>query len=182
MTYKIKGTDKYLTLVEALGPSRYYRALPRRSAGRRVDAGARTPTHMRSRLPGINNVTFEEGVEPWTRDISHGELIRDGYDETLTIDPNNLQMLYQGRDPASGGQYHSLPYQLGLLKLDRSAKPASSKAPADANILRIKAGQDTPFTDSNGNVWLPEQGFEGVPLLFAIQRQRLREPRIRACF
>ena len=26
MTYKIKGTDKYLTLVEGLGPSRYYRA------------------------------------------------------------------------------------------------------------------------------------------------------------
>ena len=27
--------------------------------------------------------------------------------------------------------------------------------------LRIKAGQSTPFTDSSGNVWLPEQGFEG---------------------
>jgi alpha-N-arabinofuranosidase len=28
-------------------------------------------------------------------------------------------------------------------------------------ILRIKAGQSNPFTDSSGNVWLAEQGFEG---------------------
>jgi hypothetical protein len=36
--------------------------------------------------------SVQNGVEPWTRDISHGELIRNGYDETLTIDPKNLQM------------------------------------------------------------------------------------------
>jgi hypothetical protein len=44
-------------------------------------------------------------------------LIRDGYDETLTIDACNLQLLYQGRDPASDGVSHSqLPYRLGLLR------------------------------------------------------------------
>ena len=116
-----------MTLVEALGPSRYYRAY----LADRLD-GEWTPipdadTYERP-FAGINNVTFEEGVDPWTRDISHGELIRDGYDETLTIDPNNLQMLYQGRDPDIGGQYHSLPYRLGLLTQDQSAKPATSKA------------------------------------------------------
>jgi hypothetical protein len=120
MTYKIKGTDKYLTLVEALGPSRYYRAY----LADRLD-GPWTPIagadSFASPFAGINNVKFADGVEPWTRDISHGELLRDGYDETLTIDPQNLQMLYQGRDPASGGEYHSLPYRLGLLTLDDSA-------------------------------------------------------------
>lgn len=30
-----------------------------------------------------------------------------------------------------------------------------------AKTIRIKAGQSTPFTDSDGNVWLAEQGFEG---------------------
>jgi hypothetical protein len=119
MTYKIKGTDMYLTLVEGLGPSRYYRAF----TSDRLD-GEWTPVAQADTYPspfaGINNVTFAEGVEPWTRDISHGELIRDGYDQTLTIDPKNLQMLYQGRDPASGGPYHSLPYRLGLLTRDES--------------------------------------------------------------
>jgi len=71
-------------------------------------------------FPGINNVTFEAGVERWTRDISHGELIRDGYDETLTIDPNNRQFLYQGRDPAINTRYDQLPYRLGLRKLNRT--------------------------------------------------------------
>lgn len=32
---------------------------------------------------------------------------------------------------------------------------------ATGKILRIKAGQSTPFTDSNGNIWSAEQGFEG---------------------
>jgi hypothetical protein len=116
MTYKIKGTHKFLTLVEGLGRTRYYRAF----TSERLDgewtplAGAET---YQNPFAGINNVTFEGGVAPWTKDISHGELIRDGYDESLTIDPNNLQMLYQGRDPKSDGPYQSLPYQLGLLTL-----------------------------------------------------------------
>ena len=46
-----------------------------------------------------------------------------------------------------------------------SAQPAgeaSAATPAPAaKTLRIKAGQSTPFTDSSGNVWLAEQGFEG---------------------
>lgn len=119
MTYRIKGTGTYLTLIEALGPARYYRAW----TSDRLD-GEWTPVPdadtFQKPFAGINNVTFDEGVTPWTKDISHGELIRDGYDQTLTIDPNNLEMLYQGRDPTSNGRYSLLPYRLGLLKLDRS--------------------------------------------------------------
>jgi hypothetical protein len=121
MTYKIKGTGTYLTLVEAIGPARYYRAWISDSLD-----GVWTPisdaTTWEKPFAGINNVTFEDGVTPWTRDISHGELIRDGYDETMTIDPNHLQLLYQGRDPASDGNYSLLPYRLALLTLDRSSK------------------------------------------------------------
>ncbi|MBI1387182.1 MAG: glycoside hydrolase [bacterium] len=114
MTYKIKGANAYLTLVEAIGPARYYRAW----ISDKLD-GEWTPLTgadtWDSPFAGINNVDFAEGVTPWTRDISHGELIRDGYDETMTIDPDHLQLLFQGRDPESGGRYELLPYKLGLL-------------------------------------------------------------------
>ncbi len=119
MTYKIKGTNTYLTLIEAMSPDRYYRAF----TADRLD-GKWTPmpeadTYQKP-FAGIKNVTFEEGVAPWTRDISHGELLRDGYDETMTIDPANLRFLFQGRDPAIRASYGLLPYRLGLLTLDRS--------------------------------------------------------------
>jgi hypothetical protein len=40
----------------------------------------------------------------------------------MTIDPNNLLFLYQGRDAAAKVPYELLPYQLGLLKLEKSGK------------------------------------------------------------
>lgn len=119
MTYRIKGTNKYLTLVEGLSPSRFYRAF----ISDRLD-GEWTPvpgadSHEQP-FAGVNNLSFEDGVQPWTAEVSHGELVRDGNDETVTIDPANLQMLYQGRDPASSGRpYHELPYRLGLLNLHK---------------------------------------------------------------
>lgn len=121
MTYRIKGTDTYLTLVEALSPARYYRAWTSNSLDGEWTLVPDADTWQKP-FAGINNVTFEDGVAPWTRDISHGELIRDGYDETLTIDPENLQLLYQGRDPAINRRYDQLPYRLGLLTVDHSSK------------------------------------------------------------
>jgi len=118
-TYRIKGRNLFLTIIEALGPNgvRYYRGF----TADRLD-GAWTPLADTWEHPfaGINNVTFGAGVEPWTKDISHGELIRDGYDQTMTLDPDHLQLLYQGRRPQEGNvSYDQLPYRLGLLTLQK---------------------------------------------------------------
>lgn len=136
MTYKIKGANAYLTLVEAIGPgTRYYRAW----ISDRLDGEWKPlPNAMTFEQPfaGINNVKFANGVKPWTRDISHGELIRDGYDQTPTIDPNNLQLLFQGRDPAINPSYSQLPYRLGLLRLNSpSTNPPSAASPSPRATL-----------------------------------------------
>lgn len=66
---------------------------------------------------GTNSVTCEEGVVAWTKDIRRGELVRDGYDETMTIDPRNLQMLHRGRHPSIRATHNLLRYRRGRLKL-----------------------------------------------------------------
>jgi hypothetical protein len=115
-TYKIKGVEKYLTCVEALGAGRYYRAY----VADNLDGewypveGFDTVNHP---FAGKANVTFEDGVTPWSGQVSHGEMIREGNDERMILDPNNLMFLYQGiSDGDNRGDYGLLPYRLGLLR------------------------------------------------------------------
>ena len=116
--YRIKDTTQYLCLVECADKNwdRYYRAF---TADRLDGEWKPLPGADSAASPfaGNPNVSAEPGATPWANGISHGELLREGSDETMTVDPKNLQLLYQGIPPgASAPDYLLLPYRLALLK------------------------------------------------------------------
>jgi len=109
--YTVKGTGKYLMIVECMGGGgRYFRAFSATSLGG-TWTSISNASNENTPFAGKKNVTF---TNAWTNDISHGDLVR-GYDETRTVDPCNLQMLYQGYNPSFSGDYDLKPYKLGLL-------------------------------------------------------------------
>jgi len=113
--YKVSGTNQYLALIEAFDATSNWRRYFRSWTAQSLD-GPWLPLRDSGAAPfaGATNVVFEGA--PWTNDISHGELIRAGYDQTLAIDACNLQFLFQGFDPAADtSNYNGIPWKLGLL-------------------------------------------------------------------
>jgi len=112
------GEGQFLLLVECIGANgRYFRSWTATAI-----AGPWTPLAATEAKPfaGMNNVVFN-GTAPWTKSISHGEMIRTVVDQNMTISPCKLRYLYLGVDPAAGGEYNALPWRLGLLTQTNSA-------------------------------------------------------------
>jgi hypothetical protein len=105
--------DKYLTVIEENG-RRYYKAY----LADRLD-GEWAPVADTAERPfaGWKNIRPAPGVEPWTDNVSHGELIRDGCDQTLTVDPVNLRFIFQGMwdEDKFGRGYGQFQWRIGML-------------------------------------------------------------------
>jgi len=117
--YRVGDRGTYLGLIEAQGPQPHWRYYVAYTADRLDGAWLPLAPGREHPFAGAGNVEQPSGH--WTDNVSHGELIRSGCDETLTIDPTELQFLIQGvlAKDVSGKKYGEIPWRLGLLRLDR---------------------------------------------------------------
>ncbi|MGI8982708.1 MAG: non-reducing end alpha-L-arabinofuranosidase family hydrolase [Pirellulaceae bacterium] len=115
-TYKLKGRDEYLTIIEAQGPGgiRYYKAY----TADQLDGKWQALAASLDKSFALASKTKFRG-DMWTTSISHGELLRSGSDERLEVDPARLKFLFQGvSDQARAGKgYGKIPWRLGVLEL-----------------------------------------------------------------
>lgn len=135
-TYRLKGQDKFLTFIEEDG-RRYFKAY----IADRLDGGWKPLADTEERpFAGANNIRPKRGVDPWTDNVSHGELLRDSNDQRLVIDPDNLRLLFQGmlHKDKSGKGYGRYDWRLGLLT--PAKKSAEERPPVSWVNPKLPAG------------------------------------------
>ncbi|MEZ6131685.1 MAG: non-reducing end alpha-L-arabinofuranosidase family hydrolase [Planctomycetaceae bacterium] len=114
-TYCLKGRNQFLTIVEAqAGKRRYFKGF----VADQLD-GTWSPLAASREKPLVSPLNVVNQYESWATSYSHGEFLRIGSDQKLEIDPNNLELLFQGVNDQQYQKkdYGQIPWRLGLLKL-----------------------------------------------------------------
>jgi len=115
--YRLKGLPKYLAVIEAQGGHgwRYFKAY----LADRLE-GPWKPLADTRQQSFASMANTRHAAQRWTDCISHGELLRAGFDQRLEVDPAHLQFVFQGvRDADRRGKpYGQIPWRLGLLEPD----------------------------------------------------------------
>ena len=104
--YKNKADGKYYMITEDI--NRYYDLWTASSLGG-------TWTQVKEKWASSSNLIYN--ADHWTDQVSHGEILRSGYNELMEI--NNIdqcQILIQGVVNGSYPSYGSIPYDLGLMR------------------------------------------------------------------
>lgn len=113
-TYKLIDKDLYLTIVEAQNGHgwRYYKAY----LADTLDGQWRPLAAEKDKAFASMKNTYPD-KKRWTDSISHGELIRAGYDQRLEVSTQMMKFLFQGVSDTKrrGKDYGQIPWRLGLL-------------------------------------------------------------------
>ncbi|TWU38309.1 non-reducing end alpha-L-arabinofuranosidase family hydrolase [Novipirellula artificiosorum] len=118
-TYALRGQDKFLTIVEAqAGKRRYFKGF----VADTLD-GTWTPLAASQDKPLVSPNNVVNQSQSWATSYSHGEFVRAGVNQKLEIDPDNLELLFQGAsdEEYQSGDYGQIPWRLGTLKLNSPA-------------------------------------------------------------
>lgn len=114
-TYRLKGMNKYLTLVEAQNKKRrYFKAFVADSLD-----GQWSPLAATREQPMVSPLNVVNQGESWATSYSHGELLRTGKNQHLEVDASDLRLFFQGADDREyqSGGYGDIPWRLGILHL-----------------------------------------------------------------
>lgn len=105
--YKSLADGKYYLIVEDMKDGRYYELWTSSSAG-----GPWTKVNEKWAWRG--NLVYN--ADKWTTNVSHGEIIRAGYNQKLEInDINKVDFLIQGTTSLSG-EYQKIIWDLGIIR------------------------------------------------------------------
>jgi arabinoxylan arabinofuranohydrolase len=149
--YKSLADGKYYLLVEDMKDGRYYELW--------TSSGAGGPwTQVAEKWAWRGNLAYNS--DKWTTNVSHGELIRAGYNQKLEInDINRVDFLIQGTTNTSG-EYQRINWDLGVIRNYTGSpatpssistpKPRSAFSQIEAESYDNQSGIQTETCDEGG--------------------------------